>query len=218
MAEMTSDQGPIRPDPCSEPCRARSSWRREPSSPLSFSGHPGWGASGRIGDAWYHGWMGRPRIRTESGVAQSSSVRARKRQLSLPPSPGPLVPPKSVGEGTGICPPHPPVVLPPTAWHPGQSWGLTHHPLHKSTSRGGPRQGGWESQPVLLQVGNQVRAEWQAGLKHVPDSGSTGHSPCLLLPRVSTPPQPPPIPLPPLKLHLSHPPFLAGPGTLAIFR
>ena len=51
MAEMTSDQGPIRPDPCSEPCRARSSWRREPSSPLSFSGHPGLGARGRIGDA-----------------------------------------------------------------------------------------------------------------------------------------------------------------------
>lgn len=105
MAEMTSDQGPIRPDPCSEPCRARSSWRREPSSPLSFSGHPGWGASGRIGDAWYHGWMGRPRIGTESGAAQSSSMWARKRQLSLPPFPGPLVPPKSVGEGTGICPP-----------------------------------------------------------------------------------------------------------------
>ena len=82
--------------------------------------------------------------------------------------------PMSVGEGTRICPPHPPVVLPPTARHPGQSWGLTYHPLHKSTSQGGPRQDGWESWPVLLQVGNQVRAEWQAGLKRVPDSGSPG--------------------------------------------
>ena len=76
-------------------------------------------------------------------------------------------------------------------------------PLAQEHFPGGPRQGGWESQPVLLQVGNQVKAEWQAGLKHVPDSGSTGHSPCLLRPRVSTPPPPPPIPLLPPKLHLS---------------
>lgn len=146
MAEMTSDQGPIRPDPCSEPCRARSSWRREPSSPLSFSGHPGWGVRGSIGDAWHHGWMGRPRMGTELGAAPSSSVWAGKRQLSLPPfpgppSPGPLVQPKSVGEGTRICPPHPAVVLLPTAQHPGQSWGLTYQPLAQEHFPGGPKTG-----------------------------------------------------------------------------
>ena len=177
MAEMTSDQGPIRPDPCSEPCRARSLWRRGPSSPLSFSGYPGLGARGRTGDIWHHGWMGRPRIGTESGAAQSSRVWAGKRQLSLLPSPGPLVEPQSVGEGTRICPPHPAVVLPPTARHPGQSWSLIYHPLHKSTSQWGPGQDGQESRPVLLQVGNKVRAERQAGLKRVPDSGPTCRSP-----------------------------------------
>ena len=199
MAEMTSDQGPIRPDPCSEPCRARSLWRRGPSSPLSFSGYPGLGARGRTGDIWHHGWMGRPRIGTESGAAQSSRVWAGKRQLSLLPSPGPLVEPQSVGEGTRICPPHPAVVLPPTARHPGQSWSLIYHPLHKSTSQWGPGQDGQESRPVLLQVGNQVRAERQAGLKRVPDSGPTCRSPCLFLPRDPTPPSPS-VPLPPPEL------------------
>ena len=85
--------------------------------------------------------------------------------------------------------------LPGTQDSPGASY----HPLHKSTSQWGPGQDGQESRPVLLQVGNQVRAERQAGLKRVPDSGPTCRSPCLFLPRDPTPPSPS-VPLPPPEL------------------
>ena len=82
--------------------------------------------------------------------------------------------------------------LPGTQDSPGAS---PTTPCTRALPRGGPRQDGWVSWPVLLQVGNQVRAEWQAGLKRVPDSGSPGHSACLFLPRDSTPlPLNPPSP------------------------
>lgn len=203
MAEMTSDQGPIRPDPCSEPCRARSLLRRGPSSPLTFSGYPGSGARGRIGDVWHHGWMGRPRIGTELGTAQSSRVWAGKRQLSLlpspgPPSPGPLVEPQSAGEGTRICPPP---RCGPAAHCQAPRTALEPHlpPLAQERFPAGPRTG-WAGEPARPSVGGEPgQSGRQAGLKHVPGSGPTCHSPCLLLPRDSTP-RSPQVPLPTLQL------------------